>query len=83
MFDIYGLNRTACDVLEELRTCHTSRNYAALPGLVEELQSMFNRMEAKLNDIKDVERLHDHIKDLKAEARKLKSKVKKMEDRCE
>lgn len=51
------LNRTMCDVLEEMRKCNKTRNYAQLLGLVEEAQSMANRMEARLMDIKDIDRL--------------------------
>lgn len=49
------LNRTMCDVLEEMRRCHKTHNYAGLLGMVEELQAMANRMESALGDIKDIE----------------------------
>ena len=49
-------NRTLCEVLTEMRACYKTRNFASLAGLVEEAQSMGNRMEARIDDIKDVER---------------------------
>lgn len=65
-------NRTLCEVLSEMRACHKSRNFASLLGLVEEAQSMGNRMEAKLADKNDIEcwteqrtELHKEIKELK------------------
>ena len=33
-------NRTICEALKELRTCHETRNYSYMIGLIEEIQSM-------------------------------------------
>jgi len=44
------LHRTLCDVLKEMRQCYETRNFGYLPGLIEEAQSMGNRMEAKLEE---------------------------------
>ena len=72
-----------CDVLEEMRDCTKTMNFSYLLGLIEEAQSLGNRMEAKLYDIKDYERLHDDIKDLQKKKKKLEEydihKVGKME----
>ena len=65
------INRTMCDVLEEMRECTKTLNFSYLLGLIEEAQSLGNRMEAKLYDIKDYERLHDDIKDLQKKKKKL------------
>ena len=48
-------NRTVCDVLSEMRTCYKTRNFSYLQSLIEELQTMANRMEAKLWDQKEFE----------------------------
>ena len=48
------LNRKICEVLEEMRKCHETRNYAALLALVEEVQSKANRMEGALYDLTDI-----------------------------
>lgn len=53
------LIRTMCDVLLEIREMHKTHNYSYLLGLVEEAQSMANRMEAKLIQIKDIEKLDE------------------------
>ena len=53
------LNRTLCDVFEEMRKCSETRNFSYLPGLIEEAQHMANRMEAALQDVGDIETLHD------------------------
>lgn len=79
--DIYHLpaentdpwNRTLCSVLEEMRKCYQTRNFAILPGLIEEAQTYANRMEAKLSDVKD-------YKDLKKRYNKLKADVKSLEE---
>ena len=47
-------NRFVCDVLKEMRKCNETRNYGHLPGLIEEAQTMFNRMEARLEDYSDM-----------------------------
>lgn len=81
--DIYHLpavnadpwNRTLCSVLEEMRKCYETRNFAILPGLIEEAQTYGNRMEAKLSDVKDYERLKKRYKKLKEAVRKLEEKA--------
>jgi len=45
-----GPNRYICDVLEEMRKCHETRNYSYIPGLIEELQVISNRMESKISE---------------------------------
>lgn len=82
-------NRTGCDVLEEMRKCHSTRNYASLLALVEEMQSIANRMEAGLEDKRDVrnwketrKELKDDIRRLRDKKRKLERKVHKMEEQC-
>jgi len=75
----YGNNRVACDVLEEMRVCNKTRNYAPLLSLIEEMQVMANRMEAGLSDLKDAESLRKDISKLKKELRVLEDK-KEAED---
>ena len=54
---MYGLNRYICDVLEEMRTSTKTLNFALIPSLIEEVQTMANRMEMALHDMKDLEQL--------------------------
>lgn len=68
-------NRTLCDVLKEIRTCHETRNYSYLLSLVEEAQSMGNRMEASLYDKYDYNRLRTDIKKLKNKKKKLEKEI--------
>jgi hypothetical protein len=58
-------NRTLCSVLEEMRKCHETRNFAVLPGLIEEAQTYGNRMEAKLSDVRDYAQLKRRYKALR------------------
>jgi len=53
------LSRTVCDVLYEMREACKTGNYSYMPGLIEEVQSMANRMEAKLSQVGDIERLDE------------------------
>ena len=59
-------NRTVCDVLREMRSANETRNYSYLLGLIEEIQTMVNRMEAALWNQKDIEQLREEHKPLKA-----------------
>ena len=68
------LNRSLCDVLNEMRTANETRNYSYLAGLIEEAQSMANRMEAALSDISDIDRLHERRKELHKEVEALRDK---------
>jgi hypothetical protein len=75
----YGPNRTICQVLEEMRALDKTKNYSAMKGLIEEAQSLANRMEAKLYDQKDYDRMMEDAKELKQEIKELKSKKKELE----
>lgn len=77
------LNRTLCDVLEEMRSTYKTRNFASLLGLIEEAQSMGNSMESKLESIGDVKRWERQRKELGREIRRLKNEVEELEDRVE
>jgi hypothetical protein len=50
-----------------MRKCHETRNYSYLPSLIEEAQTMANRMEAKLLDQKTFEYEEQLYKERKAE----------------
>jgi hypothetical protein len=71
-------NRTVCSVLEEMRTCFNNHNYSYLPSLIEEVQSLVNRMEAALWDQKDFEYKADEYKEIKKEIKKLKETKKEL-----
>ena len=70
------ISRTVCDVLHEIRKCDETKNYSYLLGLVEEIQTMVNRMEAKLSTIKDYEELKKNYKELEIRKDKLKEEIK-------
>ena len=57
--------RTLCDVLEEMRKAHETTNFSYLMGLIQEAQTMGNRMEAALWDQKDFKRAETKYKKLK------------------
>lgn len=69
------LNRFVCDVLREMRTCTETANYSYLPGLIEEVQYMVNRMEASLYDKKDYNSLKEKIRAAKEELKQLQKEV--------
>jgi uncharacterized protein Yka (UPF0111/DUF47 family) len=76
---MYGLNRYVCDVLDEMRTSVKTLNFAMIPSLIEEVQTMANRMEMALSDLKDLKLLKEDIVDKKEELEALQTQIKKLE----
>ena len=76
---MYGLNRYVCEVLDDMRTCTKTLNFALIPSLIEEVQLMVNRMEMALHDMKDLQLLKDNIVKKKEELEKLEKKIEKLE----
>ena len=70
--------RYLCDVLVEMREAHKTHNYSYLPGLIEEAQSLGNRMEAGLNEKNDYYSWHKKAKAEKAELERLREKANKL-----
>ena len=79
----YWYSRTLCDVLEEMRKLNKTRNYSYLQSLIEEAQSMGNRMEAGLSDIKSIDQLREKIRDLKKEKKSLEKELERLKDEKE
>jgi len=63
-------NRTLCNVLEDMRKAHKTRNFSYLLGLIEEAQMMGNRMEAGLWDQHDLEHREEQVKEKEKELEK-------------
>lgn len=78
-YNFGSVYRTVCDCLAEMRKCSETKNYSHLDGLIEEVQSMVNRMEAGLDAKKDVFYYKDEAKKLRLECKKLKKKVNKLD----
>ncbi len=72
----YGPNRLVCSVLEEMRACIKTANYSYLPGLIEEAQTMVNRMEAAIGNADDVKHMIEERAKLKVEIKKLREEKK-------
>ena len=65
-------NRYLCDVLDEMRTCFKTRNFSFLLGLIEEAQTLGERMEAALGDKKDYNHWYKKKKEEQVEFNKLR-----------
>ena len=76
----YYMCRPLCEVLEEMRTCLKTMNFSYLPGLIEEAQTMANRMENGLQQQKD---LREIDRDWHREKAKLKEIQKLVEAKAE
>jgi hypothetical protein len=74
------LNRTACDVLEEMRKCYKTRNFSYLEGLTEELQAMANSMESSLYDQKKFKEQKEYYQGLKKKIKQLEEKKESLSD---
>ena len=74
--DYYCVNRTVCDVLKEMRGACESANYSYMPGLIEELQSLGNKMEAALAEVSDFKGFMIKKSEMKKELKELE-KAKK------
>ena len=75
-YHVYS-HRYACDVLDEMRNCVKTLNFGTLLGLIEEAQTMYNRMEAGLGDHKDLMELKENVSELKHYRDALHAKIKK------
>jgi len=78
IFDMSWPNRTACDILEEMRKCHKTSNFSYLPGLIEEMQSVANRMEAGLTDLSEIKSSHEKKKEAEEETKAVEKKLEKL-----
>jgi hypothetical protein len=74
-------HRYACDVLLELREVVKTLRFDRVLGLVEELQTMYNRMEAQLYSYKDMGCDLDRANDLSRKIRKLEKLVEIVEEK--
>ena len=74
------MNRYICEVLHEMRECTKTLNFSYLLGLIEEAQALASRMEGRLREMKDFERLHEEIRALKKKKKKLEEKVVELEE---
>ena len=80
IYQHYYLNRTLCDALDDMRRCDKHKNYSNLLSLIEEIQVLGNRMESKLNDIHDFDRLKEDAKRLTKEIRNLQQEKSELEN---
>jgi hypothetical protein len=68
-------SRTLCAVLEEMRKAYETRNFSYLPGLIEEAQSMGNRMESGLEDKHSVEYYREEASKARKEMRAVEKRL--------
>ena len=87
---MFWINRTMCEVLKEMRELNdklspmtVEQHKATMAYLIEEVQSMGNRMEAGLNDVGDLESVRDEYSKERKKYDKLKKEVIKLEEKKE
>jgi hypothetical protein len=64
-----------------MRKCHETRNYSILLSLIEEAQSMGNRMEAKLGSISNYKEMDEDLKKRRNELRELKKEIEELKEK--
>jgi hypothetical protein len=62
VFEFYGDNRHLCSVLDNMRKCCDTLNFAPMRGLIEEAQIMGERMEEALDDKRDYKKIIKQLK---------------------
>lgn len=77
----FWLNRTACDVLNEMREVLKRSGTpdvtkAMLESLIEEIQVMFNKMEAALADKRQIKEINEERQKLKLKYKDLVEKIR-------
>ena len=82
MANYYSVHRYVCDVIEEMRKCvkHWNRltSKRHMRALIEEVQTLVNRMESALYDLKDYGKMMEEKSKLKAEIMKLRKEKKNL-----
>jgi peptidoglycan hydrolase CwlO-like protein len=73
------LHRYMCDALDELRKLYETRNFSPMLGLIEEIQSMGNRMESRIHQVHDWEEYDKEIKEKLAKVKELRAEIEKLE----
>jgi hypothetical protein len=71
-------HRYLCDVLEEMRESWKTRNFSYLKGLIEEAQTLGERMEAAIGEKKDYHYWHKKVKEERNEFNALRKKTDKV-----
>jgi len=76
--DFYGIysihGRTMCDALQDMRAAVKAMSFGYMSGLIEEVQTMGNRMESALEDKKNLRHGAEYAKELKREIKELEEK---------
>lgn len=72
---MYGPSRYVCSVLDEMRECMKHLNFALLPSLIEEAQTLFNRMESSISDAGSLPEINEKLDDYKDKRKKLRKEI--------
>lgn len=77
--EYYGINRYLCSVLDDMRKCCETLNFAPMKSLIEEAQILGNRMEAGLGDKRDLIKMNVEHSELRKKIKALRKEVKDLE----
>lgn len=68
--------RTICAALEDMRNCYKTYNFQAIASLIEEVQMLANRMEARLDTSQSYEEARNDLRKINNEVKQLKNELK-------
>lgn len=68
-----------CEALDEMRECIKTLNFSYMSGLIEEVQSMGNRMESGLDRYGSIEDAEALVVSLKKQIKELEAKKLKLD----
>ena len=75
--------RTICGALEDMRKCYQTYNFQAIASLIEEVQMLANRMEARLENAQQFEQQRNVLRTLTKQIRKLEKQRDELEEKNE
>lgn len=74
VFNLEYPTRYLCAVLDEMRKCNETRNFAPMLSLIEEAQVLGNRMESALEAFKGIRAGEEYRQNLKDEIKALEAR---------
>jgi predicted nucleic acid-binding Zn-ribbon protein len=71
------------DIVSDIKVSVVNNEYGRVSGLIERWQTLGNRMEAKLTDIRDFKEFDEELREKKKELKKLRKQVDELENKLE
>lgn len=70
--------RTICAVLDDMRASYKTYNFSNIGSLIEEVQMLANRMEARLDTEESYDNARDRLREVREELKDGKTELEKL-----